>query len=139
MNLNTNTYRQYQNYLNMQLSHQNKKLNEFIQNYKQEISNLEQEIQRLTTENKMLREFLDREQSPLEIENLYLSFDTNLKELRINSLQSGSALNIGKLISNTTNSDMDMKMGDNSMNSGDANSMEHMNSTEESESHPQNT
>lgn len=128
--MNPYIHKQYQTFLNAQLSQQNKILQQSIQNYKEKISSLEQKINKLTIENKILREFLDQAQSPVEIETLYLSCDTSLKELKINSLQSGSALNIGKLITNTTNSDMDMEMGSNSMNSGDANYMEHIHPNE---------
>lgn len=129
--MNSYPFSHYQNFFSIQLSHQNQRLYKQIKAHKEKITHLESEIHRLTIENKMLRELLEREQYPLEVENLYLSFDTYLDELRINSLQSGSALNIGKLISNTTNSDMEMEMGDNSMNSGDSNQMEHINHEKE--------
>jgi predicted RNase H-like nuclease (RuvC/YqgF family) len=117
--MNPYQYGQWQNYYNTQIQ----KLQQLVRRYENKMTYLEGEIHRLTTENQMLRDFLDKAQSPIQIQNLYLSHDINLDQLRINSIQSGSALNIGEHISNTTNSDMDMKMGSNSMNSGDANHM----------------
>lgn len=117
---------QWQYYLDEQLIFENQRLHQLIQGYNQRFIFLERKINKLITENKMLREFLERSMHPLNIENfLNLSNDINLDKLRINSIQSGAAFNLGETISNTTNSDMDMKMGSNSMNSGDSN---HMNS-----------
>ena len=58
-------------------------------------------------------------------ENLHHSHDINIDQLKINSIQSGASLNIGEQINSITNSEMQMEMGANSMNSGDCNQMLH--------------
>ena len=114
----------YDNYCGW-LANENQRLNNLLEVYYKKNRKLDRKIQYLTAENKLLREFLDKYFVPLKIEQLHLSSDFNLEHLRVNSIQSGAALNIGERILNNTNSDMDMKLGPNSMNNGDHNVMEH--------------
>lgn len=103
---------------------ENERLKRLIRSYEYQKFSLEKEICKLEAENKLLKELMDKV-FPFQVENLYCnSHAFNLDQFKVNSMQSGSALNLGEAIANKTNSDMDMKMGDNSMNNGDENRLD---------------
>ena len=119
-----NYFEQLYNF-NGKLFYELQQLRKSVQQCFPAIYTLYSQIHRLNLENNMLHRRIVRMQQPVNIENLYFSHDINLDQLRVNSIQSGAALNVAQWIYSWTNSDMQMKMGSNSMNSGDCNEMQY--------------
>lgn len=76
-------------------------------------------------QNNMFQWTIARLQQPVNIENINLLCNVNVDQIKVNSIQSGAALNIGEQICCRTKSDMQMEMGPNAYNSGDCNEMRH--------------